>query len=221
MKYRCLILDHDDTAVKSSSTIHYPAHRETMRILRPGQSVIDEEGWLLKNFHPGIMDYLVKELEFTEEELQLEYEIWLKYVKAVRSEFYPGFLEALAVYQKKGGIVTVISHSTRETVEKHYMDVYDQYHILPQIIYGWDFNPKKRKPSPWPAQQILRELKLKPHQALVVDDLKPGIDMARKVCIATAGAGWGHDIAEIKRYMSTHCDVYFSSVGEFREYILI
>ena len=34
--FKCLILDHDDTAVASTPAIHYPAHLEAMRVLRPG-----------------------------------------------------------------------------------------------------------------------------------------------------------------------------------------
>ena len=31
MKYKCLILDHDDTIVNSTATIHYPAFQEYMK----------------------------------------------------------------------------------------------------------------------------------------------------------------------------------------------
>ena len=37
MKFQCLILDHDDTAVDSTREIHYPAHLEVMQTLRPEQ----------------------------------------------------------------------------------------------------------------------------------------------------------------------------------------
>ncbi len=35
MKYKCLVLDHDDTVVKSTPTIHYPSFIEAMKELRP------------------------------------------------------------------------------------------------------------------------------------------------------------------------------------------
>ncbi len=64
MKYKCIILDHDDTAVDSTADIHYPAHLETMRVLRPDDDIISLDQWLLKNFHPGIMNYMKNELNF-------------------------------------------------------------------------------------------------------------------------------------------------------------
>ena len=36
MRYKCLVLDHDDTVVDSTASIHYPAFLEALKILRPG-----------------------------------------------------------------------------------------------------------------------------------------------------------------------------------------
>ena len=33
LKYPCLVLDHDDTVVRSTPTIHYPAFVETLKAL--------------------------------------------------------------------------------------------------------------------------------------------------------------------------------------------
>jgi phosphoglycolate phosphatase/pyrophosphatase PpaX len=38
LRYRCLLVDHDDTAVDSTSAVHYPAHLEALRELRPGRT---------------------------------------------------------------------------------------------------------------------------------------------------------------------------------------
>ncbi len=56
-RYRCILIDHDDTAVDSTSVVHYPAHLEALRVLRPGRTPPSREQWLLRNFH-GIMEYL-------------------------------------------------------------------------------------------------------------------------------------------------------------------
>ena len=34
LRYKCLVLDHDDTAVQSTPEIHYPAFCETVETLR-------------------------------------------------------------------------------------------------------------------------------------------------------------------------------------------
>ena len=43
MKYKCLVLDHDDTIVNSTATIHYPAFIESLKILRPHLTLTLEE----------------------------------------------------------------------------------------------------------------------------------------------------------------------------------
>jgi phosphoglycolate phosphatase-like HAD superfamily hydrolase len=103
MKYRCLILDHDDTAVNSTPYLHYPAHIEVMKELRPGEAPISLEDWMLKNFSPGIMEYMVDELKLTPAEVHREYEIWQKYIAGKQVAFFPGFIDLLRDYHNAGG----------------------------------------------------------------------------------------------------------------------
>ena len=93
LRYKCLILDHDDTAVNSTSVIHYPAHLAVMKILRPDVKPIDLDGWFIKNFHPGIMNYLVRELGMNDRELDVEHGIWRDYNTKHMPDFFPGFIE--------------------------------------------------------------------------------------------------------------------------------
>ena len=69
MKYKCLVLDHDDTAVKSTPELHYPAFCEIMEILRP-----DHEGYSLAQFahlcsDPGFETFCRNALAFTDEDI--------------------------------------------------------------------------------------------------------------------------------------------------------
>ena len=54
-------------------------------------------------------------------------------------------------------------------------------------------------------------------EILVVDDLKPGFDMARAAGAHFAAAGWAYDVFEIEQFMRRHCDYYLHSVDELRE----
>ena len=63
-RYRCILVDHDDTAVDSTTAIHYPAHVESLRVLRPGRTPPTSDEWILHNFH-GIMEYLVDDIKLT------------------------------------------------------------------------------------------------------------------------------------------------------------
>ncbi len=221
LKYRCLILDHDDTAVDSTASIHYPAHREIMHQIRPGSTPINLEGWFKKNFHPGIMEYLVEELKFTESELDEELRIWRDYTHDRSPHFYPGFIDMLQEYKSRGGIVTVVSHSEVEIIEKHYREADNLGTVFPEFIFGWTFDAEKRKPNPFPVNQILKRFDLQKDEVLIVDDLKPGVEMAKASGVPIAAAGWGHQIPEIRAYMEANCLTYLTDVDELKDLILV
>lgn len=245
MRFHCLILDHDDTAVDSTREIHYPAHLEVMRRLRPDQEPISLEGWYRKNFDPGIMGYLVDELGMSPEELEEEFTIWRNYTSTRVPHFYPGFLELLRDFRAEGGRIAVVSHSERELIERDYRtrspkgaaapsggysrqgsDAPDRREgsgsqaLVPDLIFGWDHDESRRKPSPWPVEQILEGFGVKTTDALIVDDLKPAVLMARASGVEVAAAGWGHDIPEIHDYMRRNCIAFLSSVAELRSFVM-
>jgi beta-phosphoglucomutase-like phosphatase (HAD superfamily) len=220
LRYKCLILDHDDTAVNSTASIHYPAHLAVMRKLRPDTKPIDLDGWFVKNFHPGIMNYLTRELGMNEGELEMEYKVWREFNKKHTPDFFPGFLEALYQYKMRGGIIAVTSHSEKDIIEKHYNLYTGKQKVVPDIVFGWDDDEKKRKPSPWPVMEILKKYRLDKEEALIVDDLKPAVLMSRNTGVPVAAAGWSHDIPQIKDYMQKNCLAYFKTIGDFRNFIL-
>ncbi len=215
LRYRCILIDHDDTAVDSTTAVHYPAHLEALRVLRPERTPPTVDQWLLRNFHPGIMEYLVEELAMTKAELAVEFEIWRSFTAGRTPPFYPGFLELLADYRRAGGRVAVISYSERETIERHYRTAGDPP-FLPDLIFGWDDDETRRKPNPWPVQEALRLLGCSPREALIVDDLKPGILLSRACGVEFAAAGWGHRVPQIETYMRANSSVYCESVEDLR-----
>jgi phosphoglycolate phosphatase len=219
LPYRCLIIDHDDTAVDSTPVVHYPAHLEAVRTLRPGRRPIDLEAWFLKNFHPGIMAYLAEELGFDQAELQEELRIWRRYTASITPPFFPGFLETLARFKERGGIVAVVSHSEQEVILSHYRAA-GAGSFEPDAVYGWQDEEARRKPSPWPVQQILARHGLSPRQALILDDLKPGVLMSRASGVPVAAAGWSHRIPAIEGFMRAHCLAYFATVAELDRFVL-
>jgi phosphoglycolate phosphatase/pyrophosphatase PpaX len=218
MRFRALILDHDDTAVDSTARVHYPAHLKSMALLRPGQRPVDLDTWFLKNFDPGIMGFLQQELGMDAGELAVEEEIWRASMALETPAFYAGFLEALSAYRAQGGHLAVASHSAPEVIRRHYREC--GMELEPGLVFGWDADPARRKPSPYPVQEILRRLGLAPEDVLVVDDLRPGVEMARASGAAVAAAGWSHDIPAIRGFMEANCIAYFKQVSEFAAYIL-
>jgi phosphoglycolate phosphatase/pyrophosphatase PpaX len=217
MKYRCLLLDHDDTAVDSTAAVHYPAHLEALKILRPDRTPPTLEQWLLINFH-GIMEHLVGELRLTEEELAREYEIWRSYTVSRVPPFFPGFLDLISDFHAHGGLVAVISHSEADVIASHYRRA-GGASSFPDLVFGWTDQAERRKPSPWPVREALARFALAPQEALIVDDLKPGVLMSRAAGVAIAGAGWSHQIPEIAGYMQDHTIAYCESIDELRKFL--
>ena len=63
----------------------------------------------------------------------------------------------------------------------------------------------------------MEKYSLKPSDILVVDDLKPGYDMARAAGVDFAAAGWAYDIPMIREFMEKNCDYYLSDVEKLKE----
>ncbi len=219
MRYRLLLIDHDDTAVDSTAIVHYPAHLEALRVLRPGMPRPSIEQWWLANFEPGIMEHLVHNLGMNEGELAREFEIWRSFTASRVPPFFPGFRELLAAFRARGGQVAVVSHSERENILRDYRQP-GSVAFEPDLIFGWDHDPARRKPDPWPVREALSRLGASAGEALVVDDLRPGVLMARAAGVEVVGAGWAHRVPPIRDWMRGNCRAYFDSVEEFGSFLL-
>ena len=212
MKYKCLVLDHDDTTVASTAEIHFPCFVEYLKITRP--HLLDKwdlETYLVKNFHPGITSMLRDELMMDEDELCREVDFWANYVAGHTPAAYSGISEIIREFRARGGIIAVNSHSLLKYIKRDY-----EYNGLPtpDVIYSWDLPEEQRKPSPYAIFDLMKRYNLSKNEILVVDDLKPGYDMARSAGVDFAAAGWAYDVLEIEAFMRKNCDYYLKSVGE-------
>lgn len=213
MKYRCLIFDHDDTTVNSTTNIHYPCFVEYMKIHRPQISYTLDE-YVSFNFHPGVLEFFSEICGLSDEELIDEQNFWFRYTQSHRAEAFPGIREIMERQKQEGGIVAVVSHSYSENIEKDYRH---NGLNLPDIIFGWEQPPEERKPSPVPVQKIMEQFHLRPEEVLVIDDLKPGLDMARAAGVDFAAACWCFDIPENESYMRAHADYCFRQVRKLSD----
>lgn len=215
MKYKCLVLDHDDTVVNSSQSIHFASFVDYLKIYRP--ALADKytfEEYILKNFHPGIVSLFMDEIGMDEKELKFEEKFWSDYVKNHIPKAYDGIGEIIRDFKARGGIVAVDSHSLTEYIKRDWV-----HNSLPtpDVIYGWDIPKEKRKPSPATVLELIEKYGFAPSEVLVVDDLKPGYDMARGAGVHFACAGWAYDVPEIEDFMRQSCDYYLESVERLRE----
>lgn len=215
LKYPCLVLDHDDTTVNSTATVHYPAFVEFMKIYRPDLSMTLEE-YFRYNFDPGVIPFFRDICGLTETEMKEEEFFWNRFVQDRVPEAYPGIREIIDEQKKRGGKVCVISHSFSRNIRRDYLK---NGLAEPDAVFGWEALPEQRKPSVWPLKQIMKTFDFRPEEILVVDDLKPGYDMARAAGIPFAAAGWANDIEEIEQFMRKNCGLYFKTVPELRKYL--
>ena len=79
--------------------------------------------------------------------------------------------------------------------------------------------PERRKPKPWAVYEIMKRFGLKASEILMIDDLKPGFDMAKAAGIDFAAAGWAYDVPEIEAFMRENSSLYFRSVQELSDYL--
>ncbi len=215
LKYKCLVLDHDDTVMDSTAHVHHPAFLVSLAEMRPG-TTISLEDYFRVNFHPGFLEYCGQVLHFTEAEYARELEIWKDYVRDHIPQVFPGMARIIRRQKALGGLVCVVSHSFDFNILRDY-----RANCLPEpdAVYGWELPRELRKPDPWALHQIMDRFHLRPEELLVVDDLKPGYDMARAGGVPFAAACWAYDVPEIRAFMEANCENAFEDPAQLETFL--
>ena len=216
LRYKCLVLDHDDTVVQSEATVNHPFFVEWLNKYHPGAAISQHE-YISGCFDPGYIEMCRQWFGFSEEELAEEYAQWKEYIKTHVPAPYPGMERIIRRQKEEGGIVCVVSQSAQSNISRDYEA---HFGIQPDDIFGWDLAPEYRKPSPWAIQQIMEKYQLSPADILIVDDMKPACQMARDAGCAIAFAGWGRtEFPKICEEMESLCDMSFYSTESFEEFL--
>lgn len=215
MRYPCLVLDHDDTVVNSTATIHYPSFLAYLAQVRPGLHYTRNE-YFRKNFDPGVLPFFTGELGFTPQELEDEFAFWREYVRTRVPQAFAGIREILLRHRAAGGLIAVVSHSYAENILRDYRE-----NSLPEpdAVFGWEYPEAQRKPNPYPLEQLMARFSLRTDELLMLDDLKPGLDMCRSCGVAFAAAGWAYDVPQIEAFMRANAGFYFKTVAELAEFL--
>lgn len=216
LKYPCLVLDHDDTVVQSEATVNYPFFCYILDQFRPGATITLEE-YMSGCYDPGFAQMCRDRFAFTEQELVDEYRGWMDHVRTHIPDPYPGIERIIRKQKEEGGILCVVSHSSRENITRDYKTHFD---MLPDEIYGWDLPEHLRKPSAFPLEDIMKKYDLNPQDILVVDDLKPAWVMCQKVGVRLAFAAWSkQSVPAILAEMTALSDVTFDSTDALYAYL--
>lgn len=208
LKYPCLVLDHDDTVVRSEQTVNFPYFQYILDQFRPGTKVTLEE-YTNGCYQLGFADMCRKWYQFTEQELVDEFLGWKEYIMEHIPEPYAGIERVIRRQRELGGRICVVSHSCEANILRDYGT---HFGLEPDEVFGWDLPEHQRKPSTYPLEQIMCKYGYSPSELLVVDDMKPAWEMAHKAGSPIAFAAWGRrDYPQILQEMQQLCEFSFDS----------
>ena len=216
LKYKCLVLDHDDTVVQSMKTLSYPFWCLELEQFRPGVTMSLED-YILECHRVGFADMCRERFHFTEEELKTEHKQWMEYILQNTPDPYPGIDRIIRRQKKEGGLICVVSHSHADNILRDYRT---HFAAEPDAIYGWELAPHQRKPNPWPLKNIMERFHLTAEEILVVDDMKLACQMAAPLGVRVAYAGWsGMGVESLSAEMEKICDYSFGTTQDFEEFL--
>ena len=216
LKYKCLVLDHDDTVVQSEKTLGFPYFKEFMTRIRP------EVDLTLADYVTGchempFVDMCRIKWHFTDEELQAEWDGWKEYILTHIPDAYEGIESVIRRQKESGGLVCVVSLSGARSITRDYQA---HFGMVPDAIYGWDLPKEQQKPSPYPLMDIMARYHLKPQDILVVDDMKLGWRMAKAAGVDIAFSAWSKkDFPELAGQMRGLCDFTFETCADLELFL--
>ena len=216
MRYKCLVLDHDDTVVQSEKTLSYPHFCQTIQQLRPGRQITLKE--YVQDCHSmGFVKMCQQRFQFTDEELANEHEDWSGYILQHIPDPFPGIERIIHRQKEAGGLICVVSHSHKDTITRDYRT---HFGIEPDRIYGWELPECQRKPNPFPLEDIMARYNLSPSEILVVDDVKLACIMAQPVGIDVAFAAWSKaELPELTVETRQLCKYAFDSTKALEKFL--
>lgn len=216
LKYPCLVLDHDDTVVMSEATVNFPYFEYILGQFRPGVTITRKE-YTDGCCYLGFTEMCRERYGFTDAELEAEYLGWKAYVMDHSAAPYAGIRELILRQKELGGKVCVVSHSNEETIRRDYRL---HFGVEPDAVFGWDYPEHQRKPNVYPLEQIMQIFGFSAKELLMVDDMMPGCEMAKKAGVEIAFAGWGRrDYPELTADMERSCDYAFQSVDQLGAFL--
>ena len=218
LRYKCLVLDHDDTVVQTMKTLSYPFFCQELEYFRPG-AFMPLEDYILQCHKLGFAELCRQIYGFTEEEMKLEHKMWMEYILSHIPAPYPGIDGIIRRFKEAGGILCVVSHSHVDNIQRDYAA---HFSIQPDRIYGWELPPEQRKPNPWPLEDIMKRYTLTPVDILVVDDMQLACRMAEPLGVAVAYAGWcGMGVPEVEEEMKAQCAFSFARIDELDAFLFM
>jgi beta-phosphoglucomutase-like phosphatase (HAD superfamily) len=216
MKYRCLILDHDDTVFDSGYSVHYQAFINTLRTLKPHLPEPDFIDFNRANFHLGFMRMCRELYGFDEHDFKEEYRIWKAYTQTHQASPFEGFHPLLNQFRSLGGRIAVASFSESSEIERDYRQ---HFNFEPDLIYAYDTHKAQLKPSSALIHDVQTRWGLSGEDILVIDDNPIGQVMALKASVDFIYATWSHQDPILIRWIQERNAAYESDVFALHQHI--
>ena len=216
LRYKCLVLDHDDTVVQTEKAIGYPYFKEYIERVRPGHSLTYPE-YVADCNNMIFADMCRRKWQFTDEELLEEYLGWKAYSLQHMPPIFPGIDRIIHRQKEEGGLVCVSSLSSRDNITRAYAE---HFGMQPDVIYDYDLPQEQRKPNPYSLLDIMARYDLAPEEILWVDDLKLAWRMAHPLGVPVAFAAWGkQEFPELAEEMRSLCDFSFDTTEALEHFL--
>lgn len=216
LRYKCLVLDHDDTVVQTEKAIGYPYFKEYIERVRHGHSLTYPE-YVADCNNMIFADMCRRKWQFTDEELLEEYLGWKAYSLQHMPPIFPGIDRIIHRQKEEGGLVCVSSLSSRDNITRDYAE---HFGMQPDVIYDYDLPQEQRKPNPYSLLDIMARYGLAPEEILVVDDLKLAWRMAHPLGVPVAFAAWGkQEFPELAEEMRSLCDFSFDTTEALEHFL--
>ena len=192
MKYKCLVLDHDNTTAATTPDIQYPAYVKSFQSCGLEPKLTEDA--FIREEYKGLRHYLKIELRLDKDVLKRLEKAFYAYFEIHPARFYKVMEQIIRRHRTAGGYLCVVSQSPEKYIRRDYRE---NGLFEPDIIFGLELDEKKHKPSSYPLEAIMEHYTLEPKELLVVDDKLNGIEMARACGVQAALAGWGLAAPEI------------------------
>ena len=92
--------------------------------------------------------------------------------------------------------------------------------FIPEDIYSWELGKDMRKPSIYPIENIKQKYGLSNEEILVIDDLKPGLIMAKNGKVDFLWAGWAYKNPCFLNEMIKNSTYFATNFSDFEKIII-
>ena len=216
LKYKCLVLDHDDTVVQTERHLGYPYFKEYLNRIRPENDLTFEQ--YVTDCSSMVFAQMCRTCwNMTDEECEQEYKGWCQFYRTSYHPVFDGIEEIIRLQKEAGGLVCVVSLSPAPDILRDYQE---HFGIVPDALYDHDMPHHMRKPNPYPLEDLMKRFSLKPEDILVVDDMKLAWMMAEPLGVDVAYAAWSKtDFPQLTTDMREICTYSFDTTEELKKFL--